>query len=287
MKGFKFNKVYIIESLNSNIEKQTGKELFNDLLKWKQYQLKDFNSELFQVNDKKDFFEKIDKIKDDCTVLGYYPIIHFEIHGDSQKSGLVLNSGELIKWKDLYEHLIEINTIVGNNLFLTMAVCNGAFIMELIKIEKPAPFWGFIGSFDPIEESDILIRYNKFYDSFLTDFNLNKATDQLHKANPNIPSKYRYINSEETFVNVYKSYLKERFTEEEIKERFKDGLKQENIKITDRNELHNYRIKFKIQLLKTKKEYFEEHRDIFFMTKIFPENKKRFSISYNQINNAS
>ena len=50
MNGFKFNKVYVIESLNSKEEILTGKELFDDLLRWKEYQIKDLKTELFQID---------------------------------------------------------------------------------------------------------------------------------------------------------------------------------------------------------------------------------------------
>lgn len=287
MKGFTFNKIYVIESLNGQEEKLTGEELYNDLLKWKEYQIKDFKAQLIKVDDKKDFFEKIDFIKDECTTKGQYPIIHFEIHGNADKTGLVLNSGELIRWSELYHDLREINSILGNNLFITMAVCYGAYIMELIKADKPSPFWGFIGSFETIEEVDLIIRYNEFYDEFLKSFNLNTAVQRLHDSNPTIPSSYRFINSELTFKNIMSKYFKEKFTESEITKRFEDGLKQKNIQIRDRNEKQKCRERFKVELLKTKKDYFEKHKTTFFMFDNFPDNQDRFEVDYKELNNAS
>ncbi len=123
MSEFQFNKVYVIESLDSEEEKLTGQELYNDLLRWKEYQVKDFKSDLIQVSNKSEFKAALDRIKEECTTKGFYPIIHFEVHGSEDKSGLILNSGELIKWSELYKDLIEINSIIGNNLFITLAVC--------------------------------------------------------------------------------------------------------------------------------------------------------------------
>lgn len=287
MKGFEFNKVYVIESLDEKEDTLTGQELYNDLLRWKEYQVKYFKSELIQVENRKEFFEKIEVIKDECTTKGQYPIIHFEIHGSEDKTGLVLNSGELIKWTELYQDLIEINSIIGNNLFMTLAVCHGAYIMELIKINKPSPFWGFIGSFETIEESDIMIRYNEFYHEFLKNFDLDVATKRLHESNPDIPSSYSFINSELTFKSITRQYFEKKFIETEIKLRFEDGLKQNNIEIKDRNEKHKFKIKFKIELLRTKKDYFETHKKTFFMFDNFPKNKERFKIKFEEVNNAS
>ncbi len=159
--------------------------------------------------------------------------------------------------------------------------------MELIKPNNPAPFWGFIGSFEKIEEADLMIRYNEFYDTFLRKFDLNSATDKLHEANPSIPSSYRFINSELTFKNVIRHYFENKFTDEEVAKRFKDMLHQEGVKISDRNEKQKFRTQFKIKLLKTRKKYFDKHKRTFFMTDVFPENEKRFQVTYEELNNAS
>jgi len=284
MNGFEFNKVYVIESLNDREEKLTGTELYNDLLRWKEHQIKDFKAELIQVEDRKEFFKTIEFIKDECATKGQFPIIHFEIHGSEDKTGLILNSGELIEWLELYNDLREINSILGNNLFITLAVCHGAYIMELIKAHKPSPFWGFIGSFDAIDEDDLMIRYNEFYDEFLRSFNLDMAVRKLHESNSDIPSSYRFINSEMTFANVMRQYFDTKFTEKEIKKRFEDGLKQKKIKMNDRNEKHEYRVKFKVELLKTKRKYFEKHKRTFFMLDNFPKNQGRFKVEYEKLN---
>ena len=285
MNGFEFNKVYVIESLDDKTEKLTGKELYEDLLRWKEFQITDFKAEYIPITHRTDFFKVLESIKDECTTKGQYPILHFEIHGSSDKSGLVLKSEELITWQELYQDLVDLNSIIGNNLFITMAVCHGAYIMELIKINNPAPYWGFVGSFDEIKVPDLLIRYNEFYAEFLREFNLTKSIENLHKANPTIPSSYRFINSEETFKNINRKYFKEKFSEAQIKLRFEDGMRQNKLNIKDRNIKNQYRNKFKIELLKTKKDYFQEHKKTFFMIDNFPDNEKRFPVKFEDINN--
>lgn len=285
MMKFEFNKVYVLESLDETEEKLTGKELYDDLLKWKEFQITDFQAEYISINNKAEFFMTLERIKDDCTTKGQFPILHFEIHGSSDTTGLVLKSGELVTWNEFYQDLIVLNSIIGNNLFITLAVCHGGYIMELIKINNPAPYWGFIGSFDEIKISDLLIRYNEFYDVFLRDYDLNEAVKKLHEANPSVPSTYRFINSEETFKSINKMYFSEKFSEEQIKLRFEDGLKQINLEIKDRSIKDQYRINFRAELMRSKREYFEEHKRIFFMFDIFPENENRFRVSYEELNN--
>ncbi|MEA5458612.1 hypothetical protein VB796_06170 [Arcicella sp. LKC2W] len=279
MAEFEFNKVYVLESLKQG-ERLTGKELYEDLLNRKAYLITDFEAEYISINNKEDFWKALEKIKDKCITEGQYPILHFEIHGSKDKDGLVLNSGELIGWDELYPNLVYLNSIMGNNLFITLAVCYGAFIMELIKIEKAAPYWGFIGSFEEILPDDLSICYNDFYNEFLTNYNLNEAIKKLHEANPSIPSTYRLINSEETFKIAYKKYFNEQFDEEKINTRFESVLKQNNFNLKDEN---NISLKlFKENLLKSKENYFVKHKRTFFMFDNFPDNENRFQINYQE-----
>lgn len=276
---FKFNKIYIIESIDENEEDLTGKQLEDDIIHWKKFSNKTLQSEYLEVKSKDDFFHRLNHIKSECENKQVYPIIHLEIHGSSDKSGLVTKNGQLIKWTDLYHHLIDINSAVGNNLFLTLAVCHGAYLLELIKINNAAPFWGFKGSFDKIYAPDLLARYVGFYDEFLTSFKLGKAIERLEKANPNLPSSYRYINSEETFGKVYQDYLDERFTQKELKQRPKDAISEEGIHLKNRRERRNLEHNFTKQLLRTKKDYLRKHKKIFFMVDAYPENDERFKIN--------
>jgi hypothetical protein len=285
MAEFKFNKVYVLESLDETKEQLTGKELYDDLLKWKEFQIADFKAEYISIDNKAGFLKTFEKIKEECTITGNYPILHFEIHGSADTTGLVLKSKELVTWNELYQDLVALNSIIGNNLFITLAVCHGGYMMELIKINNPAPYWGFIGSFDEILIADLLIRYNEFYDVFLRSYDLNEAIKRLHEANPSVPSTYRFINSEETFKKINKKYFDEKFTEPQIESRFEDGLKQINWDITDENIKNQQRIIFRTELLKSKKDYFEKHKETFFMFNNFPENAKRFLINYDELNN--
>jgi len=206
-------------------------------------------------------------------------MIHFEIHGN--ENGLELISGEFIKWIELYKNLIEINSIIGNNLFITLAVCKGAYLMELIKLVNPAPFWGFIGSFDKIKSEDLLIRYNEFYLELLNSFNVNKAFNKLQNANSSFPSTYRFINSEVTFKEVYANYIKEKTSPEGLKERVKQVMVDENLKFSYRAEKRRFEKEFKKKVLKTKNEYYKKHSEIFFMIDKFPNNRKRFNVKKN------
>lgn len=276
MANFSFNKLYVIESLDST-EKKTGTELYNDLLRWKEFEHKDkLSVELIEISNKNNFIKCLKRIELESLGNDIYPILHLEIHGSQNLDGLVLNSGELVGWNDIYSFLININSNIGNNLFLTLAVCHGAYLMQLIKLDRPAPFWGFIGSFETINVSDLMLRYYEFYKEFLDSFNLNLAFDKLQKSNPNVPSTYRFISSETTFKEVYQNYFEDNTSEKGIAERKKQVQKDENLKFTNRQERRDFEKKFAKQVKETKGMYLKKHRRIFFMFDKFPKNKDRF-----------
>lgn len=278
MSSFTFNKLYVIESLQIG-DKLTGTELYNDLLKWKEFEHDGkFKAELLTINNKVDFFNLLDSIKQECIEQKCFPMIHLEIHGSTEHDGLVLKSKELVSWNEIYESLIEINSIIGNNLFLTLAVCHGAYLMQLIKLDKPAPFWGFIGSFDSIKVSDLMIRYYEFYKEFFTSFNLNLAFYKLCKSNPDIPSTYKFISSEETFKIVYNNYLKDNTSEKGIEERKKQVRKDEKLIFVNRKQRRNFEKKFAKEIRNTRDKYYKKHSKIFFMLEKFPKNRKRFNV---------
>jgi len=277
MSSFKFNRIYVIESLDIS-DKLTGKELYDDLLRWKDYQFQELSADYFPVKNKIEFFDRLNHIKRECIEKRHSPILHLEIHGAEDKTGLVLQSNELVTWDELYNYLVEINMSVGNNLFLTLAVCHGAHLMQIIRLSNPAPFYGFVGSFDVINVNDLLLRYNEFYEEFFTSFKLEKAMERLHKANPDVPSTYKFISSEETFVKVYNNYIKENLSKEGIEKRAKQAIIDEKVTFVNRGERRRFEKDFAKKVESTKEHYYKEHSSIFFMLKDYPQNKDRFKV---------
>lgn len=278
MSSFEFNKVYIIESLKSN-ELKTGEELYNDFMKWVPlYKKMEIEIVLKKVNSKKEFFKLLDEIEKDCIDNENYPILHLEIHGND--AGLVLNSGEQITWEEIYESLVKINLAIGNNLFLTLAVCHGAYLMKIIKLDKPAPFFSIVGSFGELLVSDIQVDYRKFYEKLFDTLDVNEAIKELRKSNETPPYRYRYLDTENIFKDVYNNYLKDNMYKEAMKKRAKKAIEQKILYLQINNRAcrrKNEKLFIK-ELKRTKEIYEKNHRRIFFMIDRFPENKERFNI---------
>jgi hypothetical protein len=102
MAGGQFDKIYVLEGLELS-ERKTGKELYDDLLKWKCIQITGLTADYVPIQNKAKFLNAFKTIKNDVDKNGTYPVVHLELHGN--KSGLGTPSGEFITWSELYNLL--------------------------------------------------------------------------------------------------------------------------------------------------------------------------------------
>lgn len=211
-----FNRIYIIESLQPG-DRLTGTDLYDDLLRYQTIKYPDFEAILKSPRDKNEWRQVFDEIYKDCITNGNAPILHFEVHGS--KGGLALASRELVTWKELYADLVRINIAIKNELFITMAVCHGNYLLSTARINRPTAFRGMIGSFEEIYECDLVIRYEEFYTELFESLDINKAYDRLLRANPTLPNSYKCYGAEYVFARVFLDYASTYCTEEALNER--------------------------------------------------------------------
>ena len=125
------------------MKKKTGKEICEGTLKFQCLRENSPSFEYVQINSKKQLFEKFLSIEKSIIEFKYLPYLHFEIHGSDDKSGLFLNSNELLEWNELYESLQSINIRCKNNLFISLATCYGAYMIRAYNNPtEPCPFYG-------------------------------------------------------------------------------------------------------------------------------------------------
>lgn len=215
MEFFKFNKIYVIESLLG--ERQTGKELYDDIIKRRSYYHRYLSTEFVQVLSLEDWGNIIKRIIQEIKDNHVIPILHFELHGSSNHDGLVLANKDLIPWSNFVSDMRCINIETQNNLLITMGICFGMDILYYTSLEDPSPFFGIIGSLYALQNDDIYIRYSDFYDEFLQSFDITKSLQCLFRANPNKPQEYSFVNAPEFFRRIYKNYLETQFTTDAIK----------------------------------------------------------------------
>ncbi len=277
-----FNKIYVIESLEAP-ETFTGTNLYDNVLQHFNTKYADKDAELINVNTKDELIAAFEKIENECK-NGIKPIIHLEIHGLDDRTGLALNRG-YIEWEELYGQLSKINAASNWHLYLTMAVCFGNYAMKLIRPNLPAPFAGILGSFDALSIYGLEISYDAFYQELLNSLDLDAAIIALQTANPSL-EEYKLIKAEQTFKNVMQKYFDTQFSHSVVTSRFNKSTRELGIKQSrDRNEWTRARTTFHATLVREKQRTLEEFKTIFFMYDLFPDNKTTLCVGWQPSDN--
>lgn len=206
--NFKFNKIFIIESLGGSTLQQTGEGLYNDYIRWKTQPTDKLDSQFFKVQHKKEFIESFDEIQKQQSEYGILPFIHFEIHGSEKRDGLILKSGELISWQELADLTRKINVISKNNLVISLATCYGAFFKIQIKLTKPAPFCGCVATINKTNTAEIEISFKPFFEVIFSSTDFTLAVKKLNETNQVI-DMYHFTTCEEVFEQVFEKLSNE------------------------------------------------------------------------------
>ena len=278
MKNFRFNKIIVLESLKDN-ERHTGKELYDDLISRMPYIHTKLKVEYYDIDTLAQWDVVMDDILGDCLQNHNIPIIHFEIHGESNGKGLVIKNHELATLEHVGAQLRNINIATGCNLFITLGVCKGLYLLFNMIMNEPMPFIGAVGSFSNLKNDDIYIRFYDFYDTLFSSMDIGKAFTALQHANPDMPAEYRYIPADELFYKNYHLYLKEQCTKVALGRRAKESIGElKKQKPMNRRERRMKEKEFIAMEKKSREKYFREHSSKFFMLSEYPDNKDRFNV---------
>lgn len=302
----KFNKLFIIESLDGNKETLTGEKLRDDISAYRFMNPRESEIILRQVKTKEELKDELNKILEE-TRNGIIPAIHFEMHGADtggikeingtryynaeklMKGGLVTwQDNKLTSWEELMTMLREINIACGNNLLVTMAVCFGIWNITYAYLHEAAPFFITVGAFDEMYNNQIEICYQAFYETLLQADDIDKATDALNKENAaGIKSgkdwrDIRRFDCFDVYTKIYKNYLRKQVYDsdgldkraETIFQTFLMEDQEQILKYKDNKEI--IKIKIKEDVLNTAQELYDEHRKKFLMIDSFPDYAQRF-----------
>jgi hypothetical protein len=279
---FKFNKVYIIESLPED-ELKTGKSLHEDFLHYN-----DMNNEYgFEYQPIKNWeglkiFFNI--VLSDIKEKNVLPIIHLEMHGDL--NGIQLGSGEVVPWSELASRLQKINIELKNKLIVALALCHGIHFVSVLYeyMNSRTPFAGLITSADFLKVSEIKYGFPKFYEIIINARNGNEAIKGLNQSISNEDRSYSFLSCRWLFKNAFIQYLKLCSAKERNKrtERIITNIKKTN----SNAEITHIRKEIKQYLHKNnQKDFFESTRDIFLMYDLDESNRELFEISFQDVLN--
>jgi hypothetical protein len=204
---FEFNAIYVIDSLGPG-DLQTAQHLYDDVIRRRLLRLDFMTSAHFHVETLAAFVAAMHEILQAVRRGKHFPFIHLEIHGNP--TGLVFASGEMLQWRDLTSILREMNSMIKNNLTLSLATCCGAYIMRGISPVLPAPFFAYIGAWVEVAEGDIVENFHAFFDHMLSAeaggrVNLGEGLFCLNGCRQR-PWTYDLFHAEQVFDRVMKSY---------------------------------------------------------------------------------
>ncbi|SEW21093.1 hypothetical protein SAMN05428988_3171 [Chitinophaga sp. YR573] len=212
-----YNYIFVIQSLPSD-ELPTGKRLYDDIIR-RRCELRNVESRYFQVDSKDEFFSLISRIVDGVLNKKVIPILHFEMHGDDK--GFQLANGELGDWEELALYFRQMNVHLKNGLLITLGVCEGIYLYQIINPIEPAPFWGIIGPKTKIANIHIEADFTEFYNTLLSSYDFGQALKDLNLFHGHY--KYAIITCDmiwQMFVEMAKELGRPIPKEEETRKRF-------------------------------------------------------------------
>jgi len=279
---FKFNKVYIIESLPEG-QMKTGKYLYEDF-----FHHNDINNEygfeyqtVKNVDGLKIFLEII---YSEVINKKVYPIIHIEMHGG--EDGIELSNGDIIEWRELALLLQKINIELKNKLVVIFAFCYGIHFLSVFYdfITSRTPFAGLITSADYVMAGEIRDGFLQFYRKIFETRNGNDALKGLNDFIHEEDRKYSFLSCRWLFKEAFIKYLKLCSAKERTQrtERIITKIKKTNpnAEITKtRKEIKQYLHK------NNQREYFTAARNNFLMYDLDESNKALFNINYQEVMN--
>ena len=186
------NKIYIIESLRPSDE-LTGEKLYRNIIEKNilSEQKEIYHNYIF-TESKIEFLNKLDSILENTKGEDEI-IIHIEAHGGNEE--MQFGNYELIKWTELENHLIKINSACRNKLHLNLATCHGMHIAEKISLTKTAPYKSYISALKELMPSEIIEDNSVFYNEIIKTQNIFISYVEFCKQRPKTQLRIKDIET--------------------------------------------------------------------------------------------
>jgi ribosomal small subunit protein bTHX len=192
----KIFELIIIESLNES-EKHTGKILFDETIKYKQFQETNLSSSLIIANSKNEFISCLRKIKKRIKKDKLFPLLHIETHGSEK--GLHLSNGEILRWEEFFNETREINIDLKNSLMLNLSMCHGISLIAKIDPMKRAPFRAIVSTSSEITWNKLLEGFEIFYSNYFFSFAGADSVNEVNKVLYKDGERFNYLKVEDFF----------------------------------------------------------------------------------------
>ena len=237
-----------------------------------------------RVETRDEFLEYLRSIKDDFRETRLLPLLHVETHGNLD--GIGPEGQELLPWEELMPELIVLNQLTQLRLFLVLAACEGIWAMKMLQPTDRAAFLAMLGPNEKISAGKLAAACKLFYRTMFAKGSGGAAFKAINDSvNPDKPT-FSMVNAEMLFKMIWRGFVKDRTSPEEIDDRIQHILIQNMIAFRDAHGfpmppdvLEEVRRRVR-RHVEAHEEHFAEFREHYFFIDKFPDNDQRFPITF-------
>lgn len=290
MNGCRFNAVAILDSVPEG-EKNTGRHLREELRDHFQYEQPSNASEAqprvlyFRIDNVDALKASVIELRREFRESGLAPVLHYEGHGYTNWTGLALTE-EACLWPRLHEVITPLNIDMGLNLLLVLATCyGGGFALALLPDHR-APVFELVGPLGKVWPNDLEADFPAFYRPLFQSFSTADALSML--VGKDGTARYKLVNVEHFFLRCWAQYKNYHASDNRLRERalrIREKVMRSNPQLRDMTieEMEQVvpREEDVENIMRSHEErYFSKCRDFHFLFDLYPENRMRFAVEY-------
>lgn len=275
---FQFDSLYVLQFLRPD-DDPTGEALFEGEIRRAAAE-SEIHAEIAVVSTREQFLAALDRVIHACLVDGRSPILHLETHGSPR--GIMSTPHELVTWEELKPHLTRINELSKVSLLVTLAACHGLHLGKTLRTTDRAPVWALIGPDHQVMPSDVSRCFSAFYREFLTNLELTTALVAMQAADQSNPSTWK-IQSAEVFLSyIFGEFLAKASNPARLQQ-MEDVAVARALREGPLSRVQIRELRTRVYaLLRNFDRDFDRMKSRFLMLDRFPENRSRFSLTYEQ-----
>lgn len=195
--------------------------------------------------------------------------------------GILLASDEPVTWRELAPPLTAINAATRLNLIVFMAACNGADLLTLIQPLQRAPVRLVVGPLKKLSAGAVETAARAFYRTALRGGNGEATTRAMREALGPGEGRFVPMSAEWMFLKILELYFNEATTEDQIAARVEAYIAPLALARVPPAEMARLRA-LKRAELRDRRSLFDKCYQTFFFVDLYPENAKRFILSFDR-----
>jgi len=143
----------------------------------------------------------------DRARAGSMPLLHLDGHASPKE--LAAANDERVDWDDVYALFRAINIACGNNLFVSMGLCEALGSIDRCRLSEPCPVAALLAAWDPLLESHVEIGFQSFYAELVEkDGDIDAALAVLQRKLD--PCPLMFFSSKYYFEVLARGYVEDR-----------------------------------------------------------------------------